>query len=124
MVTGTMIQVSMAMVDDTIWRAFSMLFSAKQTANLLRKPLPKPTSRLSIHNNTELMVNHTPFSYTPRHAKVSGTSNSCTTTDQPFTASDANTFFSNKAERGSLPEMRCMMFVIFIFSLTFYCICI
>ena len=80
-------------VEETISRALSLSPRAIYTANLFLKPLPNPMSRLLIQRSTELIVSHTPFSYSPRQANVSGTNKNCTKADHPFIKKDAIIFF-------------------------------
>ena len=73
----------------TACRACSQSPRATNSANLLRKPLPSPTSNESIHSNTALMVIQMPYSYSFRQANVSGTSSNCTSPIHPFTMNEA-----------------------------------
>ena len=68
---GKITIMSIIKVDDTALRAPSISFWARLSANLFRRPFPNPMSRLSTQTSIELIVSQTPFSYVPKHFRVS-----------------------------------------------------
>ena len=64
---GTITSISIMNVVLTCRRAISRLPVAIASANLLRSPLPNPTSIASMPTKIEFIVSHIPYSYFVRH---------------------------------------------------------
>ena len=91
--------VSKANVDEMSERVRSFSSCAIYSATLFLSPLPSPISMLSIHKSKLLMVSQTPFVYSPKQFRVTGTMRSTMRADHPLTKKDAMTFFWSREER-------------------------
>lgn len=76
-------------------------FLAKASVKRFLKPLPRPMSKIYIHDSTELKVSHTPYSYGLRYPNVKGTRKKDIKMEQPFKKADAMIFLAASFERAS-----------------------
>lgn len=76
-------------------------FLAKASVKRFLKPLPRPMSKIYIHDSTELKVSQTPYSYGLRYPNVRGTRKKDIKMEQPFKKADAMIFLAASFERAS-----------------------